>query len=163
MTQQQTASRPFGAREVLRQRSSGELYVVRDGQLGRIIDQHGQRHYVLEPAFNLVDDQGQPRPELESVEWQYELLMAHLASSLSVSQRELDSDFETVPRLFARQNSDIESLLRAYAAEGNDFSDAQWLVRCAKRLSLTMPDSQARCLLHALALRCEEHERLRQI
>ena len=45
----------------------------------------------------------------------------------------------------------IQELMAQYAAEGCDFTDIQWARGAAKRLANTMPDSQARCILFALA------------
>lgn len=49
----------------------------------------------------------------------------------------------------------IKELLAQYAAEGCDFSDLRWLRGTARRLATTMPDSQARCILFALAEQLE--------
>ena len=48
-------------------------------------------------------------------------------------------------------NTPIEELMREYQADGCDFSDLAWVRASALRLAQTMPDSQARCLLYALA------------
>lgn len=48
-------------------------------------------------------------------------------------------------------NTPVAKLLQRYEEELCDFSDMERVVGAALRLTSTMPDSQARCLLHALA------------
>lgn len=45
----------------------------------------------------------------------------------------------------------IAELMEQYESEGCDFSDTEWVRKAAMRYVLTMPDSQVRCLLYALA------------
>jgi len=46
---------------------------------------------------------------------------------------------------------EIEELIKKYEQEKCNFSDIGWVSRVAARYAKTMPDSQARCLLHVLA------------
>jgi len=48
-------------------------------------------------------------------------------------------------------NTHIQELMEQYSDECCDFSDLRWLRETARRLVTTMPDSQARCILFALA------------
>ena len=52
-------------------------------------------------------------------------------------------------------NTPIQELIKQYEHECCDFSDTAWLVKSALRMAQTMPDSQARCLLYALAKHVE--------
>ncbi|WP_353189125.1 hypothetical protein [Pseudomonas sp.] len=45
----------------------------------------------------------------------------------------------------------IAELMEQYESEGCDFSDMEWVRKASMRYVLTMPDSQVRCLLYALA------------
>lgn len=48
-------------------------------------------------------------------------------------------------------NTPIQELMAQYSDECCNFSDLHWLRETARRLVTTMPDSQARCILFALA------------
>lgn len=48
-------------------------------------------------------------------------------------------------------NSPIADLMAQYAAEDSDLANPDWVRRTAQRYVETMPDSQVRCLLHALS------------
>lgn len=56
-----------------------------------------------------------------------------------------------VDNLNGIKNMPISELMEQYEAEGNDFSDKEWVKRAALRYVKTMADSQTRCLLYALA------------
>lgn len=49
------------------------------------------------------------------------------------------------------KNTPIADLLADYEANGCDHADMAWVRAAARRYVETMPDSQARCLLHVLA------------
>jgi hypothetical protein len=51
----------------------------------------------------------------------------------------------------AEPNTPINELLKQYEEEDCDFANLAWVVNAANRLVRTMPDTQVRCLLHALA------------
>lgn len=50
-------------------------------------------------------------------------------------------------------NTEINALMAEYASDGCDLSNDKNALLIARRLVSTMPDSQARCALHALTLR----------
>lgn len=47
--------------------------------------------------------------------------------------------------------SDIDSLISEYENEGCDFSNIEWVVSCAKRMSMYMPKGQSDCFLYTMA------------
>lgn len=53
-------------------------------------------------------------------------------------------------------NTPIEDLIAIYEDEGCPHDDLEWVCSTALRLVETMPDSQARCLLHVLAKHVQE-------
>lgn len=61
------------------------------------------------------------------------------------------SGTETGEVVVERTNTPIEELTATYNADGCDFTNLLWVKEAALRYAESMPDSQVRCLLHALA------------
>jgi len=55
-------------------------------------------------------------------------------------------------------NTPIKQLVAEYAAEECNFDDTNWVVGVSEMYVNTMPDSQVRCLLHALINEVKKNE-----
>ena len=55
------------------------------------------------------------------------------------------------PQAPPAKRTPIDELVRRYESEGCDFGDMEWVRKASLRYEKTMPDSQVRCLMYALA------------
>lgn len=142
-------------RNVYQQHSNGARYVISAGHLGRQVGLDGARYFTLEPAGAVVDRlSGLPVAwgERENNEKDaYALLNESHALRLIVSQKELEEHFAIQAGWTSLGNSPIHELMAQYTQERCDFTDALWVANASQRLVASMPDSQVRCLLHALS------------
>lgn len=142
-------------RKVYRHRATGGLWVIERGDLGRQVSLAGERCYTLHPVRHLKDRSTGEPASLSMSDTAYDLLHENHALDLVVTAAELAAEFETMPELGAKQNSDIEELVAEYEAECCDFSDMSWVVLIALMAVRNLPDSQSRCTLYALAKHVE--------
>lgn len=143
------------AKAVYRQKSTGDLYVITQGDLGRIVDEAGARYYLLGRVHRLCEvASGQVVPEPRPGE-SHSVLQEHYAHDLLVAKERFPVEFEPVPELGDLGNDPIEQLLAEYEDEGCDHEDVDFLIRASYRYVDTMCDSQVRCLLFAMARRLD--------
>lgn len=137
--------------KVYRHRPTGDLYVVEHGVFGAQVGLSGQRFLTLAPVMRLFYRETGAVADVALSEEAYAVLSDSYALELVVTPAEFAIDFEEVPELGARQNSDIQALLAQYADEGCNHANLQWVAMAGLRYAQSMGDSQVRCLLHTLA------------
>ena len=141
-------------KKIFEQKITGDLYQLNSTEVQ--VSLKGERFFALTHASNIVSrTTGLPvetTVENDYKDSPYEVLNKQHASSFILSQSEFESDFTLRLDIQSQGNSPIRDLMDRYEEEECDFSDSEFLVRSALRLTDTMSDSQARCILYALAL-----------
>jgi hypothetical protein len=138
---------------IYRQKNTGDLYVIDQGEGGRMVDLEGQRQMTLHPPHLVLDADDKP---MSRPYGHYETLRADYALWLVVERERFKSEFEKVVGLRHVHNEPIEALLQKYEEEFCDFSNLKYLVTASLRYSSTMEDCQVRCLLYSLAKEMEK-------
>ena len=70
----------------------------------------------------------------------------------------MSKHFESETAVSPADNIPIEELVAQYEAEECDFSNLDWVLRISELYVMRMPDSQVRCLLHALVEHVKENK-----
>lgn len=138
-------------KKVYEQKSTGDLYQVVHGDTDVQVSLTGEKFVTLTHATNIVIRSTGLQASLDVKPNAYQLLNKNHAMHLVLSKEAFESNFQLRTDIKSQGNSPIQELMAEYEADRCDFSDADFLVRTALRLSDTMQDSQARCILFALA------------
>lgn len=130
---------------------TGDLYQIADGAAGRQVSLSGEKTLTLVPATCQTGEHPASGSAPAGGTTPYALLNEMHALTLVVTRQELEKLFKPRTDLRCRGNTPLPELMKQYEAEMCNFTDAEHMIACALRLSDTMRDSQARCLLYSLA------------